>query len=379
MPDLAYWLAVEHQAQQQEIASKAAAGLALLWGMLQFSRLRETAPAWLHAVTLQAEQDFRASEQAAFDFVQGSKWSVEPLSDPLKPIRTTFPVKDFQLAMQATGPGSIKAASKRAIAAPQSDSGRLFGGIAPEVPRNDLNALMDDIMSWGKLNSTGAAVKHILNGGRGEVQQLVLADAAERVAKRQVIGWARFTEDSDTGPCYFCALLASQGGIYYDSTSFDRSNNKIRESVPSAPKGVGQRYVQELLDKLSASSGSKSGKPRPRRAFLGEGPAKVHDHCRCTIRPIYRGEDGMDARAREFLKQWTDSTRGTDMGWQDKMRKFRREYRRPAPYADNPRVNLARVRRNRDRVADELGEDSPHVKWFDRTISRLEIAVLQST
>lgn len=377
MPDLAYWLAVEHQAQQQDIAGKAAAGLSLLWSMLQFSRLKETSPAWLHAVTLQAEQDFRKSEQAAFDFVQGSKWAIEPLSDPIKPIKTVFPVKDFQLAMQATGPGSIKAASKRAIAAPQSDSGALLGTIAPEVPRNDLNALMDDIMSWGKLNSTGAAVKHIMNGGRGEVQQLVLADAAERVAKKQVIGWARFTEDSDTGPCYFCALLASQGGIYYDSTSFDRSNNKIRGGMPSAPKGVGQKYVQELLDKLAAGSGGAK-KPGARRAFLGEGPAKVHDHCRCTLRPVYRESDGMDTRAKNFLKQWTDSTGGTGLSWQDKMKKFRRDYKRPASYADNPRVNLARVRQNRQQVADELGEDSPHVKWFDRTISRLEIAVLQN-
>lgn len=380
-PDLAYWLAVQHQAAQQEIANKTAAGLALLWGALQFNRLDDTTPAWLHGVTLQVEQKFRESEQVAFDFVQGTKWAMEPLSDPLKKIDTVFPTRDFQLAMRATGPGSVKQATGRAVAAPESVSKSLLSTLPPEVPRNDLNALVDDIMAFGKLNSTGAAVKFALNGGRGEVQQLVVVDARERIKNRKAIGWARFTEDSDSGPCYFCAMLASQGAVYYDSTSFDRSNNKIRDiGAPAAPKGVGQKYVAELLAKLDAREG-KTRPARQRRAFLGDGPAKVHDHCKCTLRPVYSEKNGMDERANFFLDQWKDLEKNYRKLPEEKqkdgassLQKFRAVYRRPPKYSENPAVNLAAIRKNRELVARELGTDSPHVKWWDRQIRAIEAA-----
>lgn len=380
LSDLAFWLAVRHQEEQQKIAQKTAAGLALLWGLLQFDRLDETTPAWLHAVTLQVEPQFRASEDAAFKFVQGTKWAIEPFSDPLKKVNTVFPVRDFQLAMRATGPAVIKRATARSFSGPESDSGPLSADIAPEVYQANVDALIDDIMARGKLNSTGAGVSHTMNGGRGEVQQLVVVDAAERFRNRQAIGWARFTEDSDTGPCYFCALLASQGAVFYDSTSFDRSNNKIRGVAEAAPKGVGQRQVAEMLAKLEARAEAKGLAPtRARRAFVGDGPAKVHDHCRCSLRPVYREEDYMDARATNFLKQWSESEenyaklperrRGDNVS---AMNKFRSVYKRPPKYADNPAVSLAAVRENRELVARELGESSPHVRWWDRQIKALE-------
>lgn len=349
LQDLALWLAAQHQMQQQAIADQTAMGLALLWGLLQFNRLNETGPAWLHAVTLQVEQQFRVSEQAAFDFVQGSKWAIEPLSKPLKKIATTFPTKDFQLAMQATGPATVKRATQMAFAAPVSSAAAPSGAIAPEVPQVDVAAVRNDAMSLGKLNSTGAGVKFTLNGGRGEVQQLVVVDAAERFRNRQVIGWARFTEDSETGPCYFCAILASKGATYLSDGSFDQSNRKVREI---------NKWRKE------------------RRAFVGDGPAKVHDHCKCTLRPVYREQDAMDPRAKYFLRQWNKVAKNnSNLDWKGKMKAFRRDYKKPPPYADRPAVNLAAVRQNRALVAQALGEDSPHVAWWDRQIAAIEAAV----
>lgn len=356
LSDLAYWLAVQHQADQQQIADKTAAGLALLWGALQFDRLDETTPAWLHAVTLQVEQQFRESESVAFDFVQGSKWSVEPLSDPLKKVATVFPMKDFQIAMRATGPATVKRATQKAFAAPVGDSAGLAGTVAPEVPRPDVAAVRTDVMALGKLTSTGAAVKQVLNGGRGEVQQLVVIDAKERFKTREPIGWARFTEDSKTGPCYFCALLASQGAVFYSEGSFKQSNNMIREPV-AKPRGNNRTM---------------------RRAFVGDGPAKVHDHCKCTLRPVYREVDSMDARAKYFLRQWKNMHR--DNPWLAKlegtedMKLFRKVYKQPPPYSERPAVNLAAMRSNRALVTQALGADSPHSKWWDRQVKALEAA-----
>lgn len=365
LSDLADWLAIQHQDEQQQIANSTAAGLAILWAILQFRRLDESTPAWLHATTLQAEQKFRESEQAAFEFVQGSKWAVEPLSEPLTKIDTVFPTQDFQLAMRATGPVAVKRATGKAVTGLQRDSEPLLDGIAPEVYEANLNALMDDVMSFGKLNSTGAGVKFALNGGRGEVQQLVIKDARERIKNRQTIGWARFTEDSfdkktgkRTGPCYFCALLASQGAVFLDATSFDRSNNLIREPVPEERRRGNNRST--------------------RRAFIGDGVAKVHDHCKCMLRPVYREQDKYDERADYFLDQYKDMfkenpwLRNPALGGSQNMAEWRKWYKFPPAYVDKPAVNLAAVRRNRELVAQELGAGSPQVKFWDRQIKALE-------
>lgn len=332
LSDLAFWLAVRHQDEQQQIAQKTAAGLALLWPILRFDRLDESTPAWLHAVTLQVEPQFRASEDAAFRFVQGTKWAIEPLSDPLKKVNTVFPTRDFQLAMRATGPATVKRGSKAAFAPPERDSEALFRGFPPEVQQRNLERLADDLMAWGKLNSTGAAISQTMNGGRGEVQQLVVVDARKRFKNRQVTGWARFTEDSENGPCYFCAILASQGAVYLTAKAFNESNKK----------------------------------------FVGEGPAKVHDHCKCTLRPVYRLEDKWDDRAKNFLSQWENSGKGMDLNYKEQVKQFRRDYKLPPRYDENPAVNLDDVRRNRELVANELGASSPHVKWWDRQIRLLE-------
>lgn len=350
LPLLADWLAQQHQKQQQEIADKAAAGFALLWSILQYDRLDESTPAWLHAVTLQAEQQFRLSEQTAFDFVQGTKWAIEPMSDPLKKVKTQFPTADFQLAMRATGPATVKKATQAAFTAPVRQSDALLVPIAPEVPRFDIGAIQTDVMALGKLTSTGAAVKHVLNGGRGEVQQLVLLDAKERVKNKEAIGWARVTEDSENGPCYFCALLASQGALYYNEDSFARSNDLIREPVKN-PRGNNRTT---------------------RRAFLGNGPAKVHDHCKCTLRPVYRKEDSRDERARFFLRQW-NKFQGYG-SYKEKLANFRSSYVKPPPYEDVPLVKLVDVIRNRDLLAQRIGEDSSQVRWYDRKIEEIQLA-----
>lgn len=81
----------------------------------------------------------------------------------------------------------------------------------------------------------------------------------------------------------------------------------------------------------------------------------------------------MDDRASFFLKQWEEMD-STGLSWKDQIKEFRRVYKRPPPYRDNPPVSLAAVRRNRELVAQELGVSSPHVRWWDRQIKALEAA-----
>lgn len=367
LPDLALWLTLQHQEEQQRIADRTAAGLALLWALLRFDRLDATSPAWLHAVTLQVEQQFRVSEQAAFDFVQGTKWAIEPLSAPLKKVATKFPTKDFQLAMRATGPAAVKRATGASFPAPRSDFDALSAAPEPQVSTIDIDALIQDVSALGKLNSTGAGVKFALNGGRGEVEQLVLIDAQDRFKRNEPIGWARVTEDSENGPCYFCALLASQGAVYYNEDSFERSNSMIRD-LPLSQK-TGEKYLDSLIGKLDEKTVQKGLKSTERRAFIGEGTAKVHDHCKCSLRPVYRLADKWDERARFFLRQWNKS--GGDSP-RSQINDFRRRYVKPPPYERVPLVDLPAVIRNRGILAERLGANSSQVAWYDRKIADIQ-------
>lgn len=300
LPDLAGWLEYRHQQDQESIAAKTAAGLALLWPILRFDDLDGTERTWLHAVTLQVTEKFRESEQTAFEFVQGVKWAIEPTSEPLSKVTTTFPTEQFHASMRVTGPINVK----RSMPAPE-----------------------DAAMAKAKVASTGAGVKHALNGGRGEVEKVVQMDGRRRVRQNRAIGWKRVT---DFNPCYFCAVLASRGATFLTKDSFKESN----------------------------------------RRFTGKGDAKVHDHCQCTLAPVYRHEDKFDERARFFYNQWRKHTEG--LKGAEAMKAFRRNYVPPPPREDAPVVDLDAVRANRQALIDAgFAAGSPQVRFYDRAINRL--------
>lgn len=86
----------------------------------------------------------------------------------------------------------------------------------------------------------GAAIRHALDGGRSTIEEY----ADEPARGQRVRGYVRFTRMDDK-VCYFCAMLATRANYLEDS--FD--------------------YSDQL--------------------FEGEGTAKVHDSCRCILRPVY--------------------------------------------------------------------------------------------
>lgn len=347
LPELAAFYAQQHMQDQQQVAASTATGLALLWPILSFRNLGQTTPVWLHATTLEIEKQFRFSEDLAFEYVQAARWSVKPDSPALEKIPTAFPTEDVQLAMQVTGPVAVK--------------GKV-GDAPPE------GVVADDVMSQARTNTTGVGVKHAMNGGRGEVQQQVRAeferaleaentagasgasvtDLSARREDRKAIGYARMTDDD---PCYFCAILASQGATYLNEHAFDRSNSMVRDI-------------------------KRNGQVVAHRPFVGDGLVKVHDHCRCQLRPVYRKADEMDERANYFLEQWKEfgkGGKGDDGKYRNAMQNFRRSYVPPPPYRESPAVDIAAVRANREALISAGFEvDSANVRFYDRSLSLLE-------
>lgn len=102
-----------------------------------------------------------------------------------------------------------------------------------------------------------AVVRHAQAGGRQTVHD---NSAKDRVA----LGWVRVTRAK---PCAFCALLASRGIHYrpFDEQSFVDSDAQ----------------------------------------FSGEGDAKVHDECGCSLKPVYADNDPILAQNAKFKDMWT--------------------------------------------------------------------------
>lgn len=97
---------------------------------------------------------------------------------------------------------------------------------------------LDGALSLAQATSSAAAMRHALNGGRDTIIETVQAD-------RQALGWARAASGN---ACAFCAMLASRGPVY-DPASAD---------------------------------------------------FPAHDHCSCSVEPVYRDDNAWPPNSREY-------------------------------------------------------------------------------
>lgn len=135
-------------------------------------------------------------------------------------------------------------------------------------------ALIADAKQVTAAKIAASVIRHAQAGGRQTV-----FENAER--DEVALGWVRVTQAS---PCYFCAMLASRGLHYrsFKEGSFDLSNAR----------------------------------------FTGEGDAKVHDNCGCSLKPAYANNDPAVEKNQVFVDLW--SRWGAGGG--DAALRFRRGY-----------------------------------------------------
>jgi hypothetical protein len=127
----------------------------------------------------------------------------------------------------------------------------------------------------------GATEKMVLDVGRHTVIDTTAVDKPAR-------GWARIPRP---GACSFCALMATRGAVYKEHTG---ATNVRGPRNPNAGK-----------------------------AFLGEGQAKFHDHCRCVLVPVF-GPYEPSAQIREWDALYASSSKGKH--GRDALNAFRRAY-----------------------------------------------------
>jgi len=141
-----------------------------------------------------------------------------------------------------------------------------------------------------------------------------------------VLGYARFT---DSAPCHFCALLASRGAVY-GKHSFVGSHTGFKANDEASD--VPADYVDV---------------------------ARVHNNCKCTLRPVYAKSQAMDDEAKFYKTQWENSNDVND--FRDNFRTYERE---PADV-----IELQNDLREREDALLDAGFDAfaPQVEWARRT------------
>lgn len=115
---------------------------------------------------------------------------------------------------------------------------------------------------------------------------------------RRATGWALIPEP---GACYFCALLASRGAVFKNgSDSFSQANRR-----------TGVKFLPH--------------------ADFPDANAKVHDHCRCHVEPVFNSYEP-SARVREWQGMYERTARDVRYGSDanvsaaDMRRAFRQAY-----------------------------------------------------
>ena len=185
--------------------------------------------------------------------------------DPLEPDRV-------RTSLIATGPAVVR---KHLAAYDKMTDRAVQERLGVESTKIDRNMIERAVKEEAAKQILGSSFRHAANGGR---EGLVRSSLADKTA----LGWVRVTK---ADPCYFCAMLASRGLEYgtYGKDSFDRSDAR----------------------------------------FVGSGDAKVHDHCGCSIKPVYSGDDEFLTRSQEFERMWYEYSSGSSA---EAIRSFRRGY-----------------------------------------------------
>lgn len=136
-------------------------------------------------------------------------------------------------------------------------------------------AMIEEANEVASARVAGSVARLAQNGARRTIEDGAKNDP-------MTIGYVRVTK---ANPCYFCAMLASRGleGGLYQRDSFDLSD------------------------------------PR----FVGDGNAKVHDSCGCSLKPVYTRGDSILATNQKFTDMWYDMSGDGDS---DALTNFRRNY-----------------------------------------------------
>lgn len=204
----------------------------------------QTVERWLQVMVPRIMREDRRLSREAAEFANVLR-RLEVPGAPAYTYAAQSPLVEEQVreSLKVVGPGSVLNKAREIQGLPEDE----------RLSDVEIRGLIKQAERAAEQKITGAVTRHAQAGARHTIQRGQEADPAAS-------GYVRVVDDD---PCYFCAMLASRG-VVFSEESFDASD------------------------------------PR----FTGPGDAKVHDHCGCGLKPIYRDSDPFLQRALEYENQW---------------------------------------------------------------------------
>lgn len=175
-------LADSHRVAQARLGAVSTLQLLELWPLLKVDDLTASAPVWVSAVTLLVAEQKSQSEAVARAYIRSARLASLGQSPAASFPSTGLPVEALHTSLYVTGPVRIERARRRGL---------------------DVTAAAN----LARVESSRAASRHILNGGRETITQYARTDRRA--------GWARVTSGK---ACDFCSLLAGRGAVYSKSS-----------------------------------------------------------------------------------------------------------------------------------------------------------------
>ncbi|AYR03163.1 MuF-like minor capsid protein [Gordonia phage Octobien14] len=294
---LAAWLIGKHTAKQEEIADTVRNGVIRQFRSLDFNNLDRTQVPWIEATMPSVRWGYERSQQATSSFITDYRkmrlQEADDEDDGIDPVIT---------ARQADRIGAVD----RSVAAPFNEQKAAVQLLTtgPARVKKAMPTPESDAMAKGLKGAIGAAIQVAMDGGRGVAE-------GETRRDQKVIAWQRIT---DSNPCYFCALLAANGPV---ETRTIYRNNKAWN--------VNRRTKKAFVPNAAFEA---TGEP--------DNIAKAHDHCRCTLVPVY-GNFHVSEVAKEAAELWKEASTGVSP--KEALNNYRRAYdalRRSSPLVDEP-------------------------------------------
>lgn len=358
--------ALVHSQDQEQIAAALALALYPVWAIQRFTELDVSTPLWLAAAVPKVKTAYLQSQRVAAVFAEDVRAASLPTELPLHidypsveqplnvPAERFNPLQTLAHALADT-PGEIPPELQDLVHAPSmpaipntpslqrisfddfpaqdvSTSLVIQGnyGIKSNMPMQETEAMYN-----GLANSSGAGIRQAMNGGRNAIDNIVTRDP-------RILGYARVT---DTNPCYFCALLASRGTVYGKASFVETDSKfKVNKDAPKLPKG----YLNV---------------------------AKVHDHCKCQLRPVYAKAEFFDADAADYRDQWDDLTsRWRHLSNKKQIEKWKEEYVPHDRSLDAP--DIPEIQKSLQARASGLAEAgftsaTPQFQWAETRANQL--------
>lgn len=356
------WRLAKNQEDQESIAAWLNLHLYPLWAIQRFTELDASTPLWVSAALPAIKTAYLQSQRVQAVAASDVRFATEPDSPPLAMVvpdverPASIPESRFSTQFIPDNVVDLLGQDHPVVFDdfPMSDvaTSLMINGnyeIKAAMPGDE-----DDLMYSGLANSSGAATRQAINGARGAMGQIVYFD-------KRIRGYARVT---DGNPCWFCGLLASRGAVF-KKDSFDKGGNTNPWSGALT----------------NADKFFKAPKDVPDMPAEYTNVAKVHNHCKCTLRPVYMNEQTAgavqdavrDPEAQFYFEQWTAaSQRQYGKSNRKVALDFRENYR---PYKAPP-ANVTDVREElaaRRNALTAAGVDprTPQAQWVNTRINQL--------